>query len=303
MTTIIYRMLELFAMMALGFGAYKFGILTEEGNRIISKVVMNIALPGTILYSVLGGKVNISGGTVATFLFVVAGIYVVVTALSLLVPKLLHVPEKDAGIYKFITVFSNTGFMGYPVTQAIFGDESAFYVALFGVVFNLFAFSVGIAFIKGEREKLNLKSVMNLSMIVTVIAVLLLLLNFKMPTVIVDITSSLNNLTTPLSMLVIGSTLASTPLKEVFGQWQIYPLTAIRLLVVPVIAMLIAGIFISDEYIKGIIMILFGMPGAALTTMLCIEYGGNEKTASNAVFITTVASIVTIPLLVYLFLI
>ncbi len=101
-------------------------------------------------------------------------------------------------------------------------------------------------------------------------------------------------------MLVIGSTLACIPLRDVFSELRIYPLAAVKLLVIPVLARLIFGLVIADRVMLGVLVALSAMPTATNAAMLSMEYGGNEKLASKGVFLTTLFSVATIPLLLFI---
>jgi predicted permease len=103
-------------------------------------------------------------------------------------------------------------------------------------------------------------------------------------------------------MLIIGSTLASIPFKKVFTQWRLYPVTVIKLLIVPVVTWLVLRLFIHDALMLGILVVLSGMPTATSATMISMEYGGNERLASTGVFITTLFSLASIPALVFVLL-
>ena len=111
------------------------------------------------------------------------------------------------------------------------------------------------------------------------------------------------DITTPMAMLLIGSTLANIPLKEVFSELRIYPYTIIKQVIVPIIAYPILNMFISDSLILGITLIMISMPVANSAVLFATEYDGDISLAAKTVFMTTLLSVVTIPLIVALFLV
>jgi len=100
-------------------------------------------------------------------------------------------------------------------------------------------------------------------------------------------------------MLIVGITLAQVPVRHVFSEWRLYPLAFVKLLVVPFVVWLIFRQFIADELMLGVLVVLSAMPTAANVAMLAIEYKGNSRIASSGVFLTTLLSGATVPLVVY----
>jgi malate permease and related proteins len=302
MSVILSQMAILFIIMALGFAANKFNILTPDSNKMLSKVVINIAMPCTILSSVLSGEVTASGTDAAYFMLLSLAAYALVFIVSAPLPWLLRTHKTDNGLYRFMLVFGNVGFMGFPIIQSIFGMGAVFYVTLFNIAFSLLCFSVGIVMVSGKGDKINLKVLINPTMIVSVVTILLFYTKLHVPSVIADTAVLVGRMTTPSAMLVIGSTLAVIPFKEVFGEVRLYPLSVMKLLVVPLLTWLVLRFFITDQLMLGVLVTLSGMPAATNAAMLSMEYGGNEKLASKAIFITTLFSVATIPLIVFLLL-
>lgn len=300
MTTIFSQMAVLFIVLAVGYAANKFKILTADSNRLLSKLVVNIAMPCTILTSVLGGTVTASGLDAVYFLLVSFGSFVLVFILAAPLPKLLRTPKNDAGLYRFMIAFSNAGFMGFPIILSIFGTGAIFYVTLFNIVFSLLCFSIGLIMVSGKTDKINFRLFINPTMIVSLLAVLIFYTKPSVPVILSDSVQLIGQLTTPSAMLVIGSTLAGIPMKAVFKEWRIYPIVVIKLIAVPLITWLVFRLFIQDPLMLGVLVALTAMPTASNATMLTMEYGGNENLASKGVFVTTLFSVATIPLLISL---
>ncbi len=297
---IIRQMVVLFLILSVGYGANKLKVMSGVSNSLLTKIVMNITMPCTILSSVMSGELTMTGSEALFFGLMILITFAIAFILVIPVPRLLRAPKADAGLYRFLIAFGNVGFMGFPVTQSIFGQESAFYVALFNIPFSILAFSAGIIMIAGREGKIDPKQVINPSMIASIIAIILFALKIKTPAVIAETAGLLSRMTTPTTMLIIGSTLASIPVREVFNQWSLYPVTLIKLFVMPLVTWLILRMFIKDALMLGILVVLAGMPTATSAVMISMEYGGNERLASKGVFITTLFSVVTIPALVFL---
>jgi predicted permease len=302
-SSILTQMAVLFIIMAVGYAANKWKVLTGESNKLLSKLVMNIAMPCTILHSVLSGEVTATGRDAAVFMLMSAVSFALFFLLAAFLPQLVRAPRDDRGILRYMVVFGTVGFMGFPVIQSIFGTGALFYVTIFNVVFCVLSYSVGILMVSGKDGKMNPMMLLNPTMIASVLTVVLFLTKPAVPGVLSDAVGLIGQLTTPSAMLVIGSTLALIPIKEVFGELRLYPLAAVRLLAAPVLTWFVLRLLISDPLMLGVLTVLAAMPAATNAAMMSMEYGGNEKLASKGVFLTTLLSLVTLPLILYVLLV
>lgn len=302
MSSTLLQMGVLFILIAVGFLSNKTKILSGEANRWITKLVINIAMPCTILNSVVNGTVEATGLTAMVFFLLCAVTMLIGFLISFFIPNLMKIPRDDVGLYRFMMSFANVGFMGYPVCEAIFGPGSSFYVALFNILFSVLSFSVGISMIAGSRSKFNIWLIINPSFVGAIITLIIFLTGFRLPTVLCEAIGTLGKVTTPAAMLIIGSTLAMIPIRQVIADWHIYPVTVMKLFVIPVVTYFILRLFVRDPLMLGILTVLSAMPTATTATMLSMEYGGNETDASKVVFMTTLVSIGSIPLIAYLLL-
>jgi predicted permease len=140
-------------------------------------------------------------------------------------PRLLRAPKSDHGLYRFMVIFGNVGFMGFPVIQSIFGAGAVFYVSLFNIAFSVLCFSIGIIMVSGKGTKLELKLLINPTMAVSLLAVLIFYTKLPVPVILKDTVNLVGRMTTPSAMLIIGSTLACISVKEVFSGFRIYIMT------------------------------------------------------------------------------
>ena len=217
----------------------------------------------------------------------------------------MRIPLPQQGLYIFMTVFSNIGFMGFPVMKAIFGNDAVFYTAIFNMLFNLLVFSVGTGIMgygTGKKMKFNPKDLLSPGVVASLVALVIYMGKIQFPDVISSTVTMIGDITTPIAMLIIGSTLANIPLKEVFSELRIYPYTVIKQVIIPVLAYPILRLFIQDPLILGVTLIMISMPVANSAVLFATEYDGDVSLAAKAVFMTTLLSIVTIPFIVALFL-
>lgn len=292
-------MAVLFLLMAAGFIIGKAKLLTVEGNKLFSKFIIYVALPCTILSSVVENEADITAFDTVYFLLMTLLTFAIAFAIALPVVYLLGKKKTDRGLLSFMSVFSNCGFMGFPITIAVLGVSSAFYVALFNIPFTILLFSVGIVMISGKREKFDLKRFINPTLVAAFIAIPIALADISFPYVIRETLKITGATTAPIAMIVVGSALAYVPLKSVFSDWRILPVTFLKLIAVPFITWLILRQIITNELMLGVLVVISAMPTGAMSPMLAIEYGGNEHLASIGIFLTTLLCGVTVPMLVY----
>lgn len=303
---IINQMIQLFLVLAIGYMLNKIHIFDQVLNKKLTTLLLSVTTPALIINSVLSNDNKAPFNEVAVAFIVVIVVFTVLPIISYVLVKAMRIPKKQQGLYMFMTVFSNVSFMGFPVLQAIFGDGSIFYAAIFNMGFNLVVFSLGIIMMNYGNEnhvKVSIKNVLTPGVIASIIALFIYFTNLQFPTVIVHTFSMIGDITTPLAMLLIGSTLANMPLKEVFNDYRIYPYTIIKQFLIPIAAFPLLSLFIKDTYLLGITFIVISMPVANSAVLFATEYGGDLKLAAKVVFLTTLVSVVSIPALVYIFLI
>lgn len=287
----------LFLLVA-GVIAARAGVMDEESCRRFTSFNLLIPQSCMILSSILGADIDVPVGRVFGILGTGFLMYAILVVLGLLVPKIYRCKPGDRGIYSFMTIFGNVGFMGIPVAGAIFGEAASLYAALLNIPFNLLAYTLGIAMLRsgGKKEPINWRLLLNVPLVVSALCVVLLCLHVHISGSFGRAVDMLGDMILPSSMVIIGASLGRQKLKDVFGDWRVYLFAPMRLVVVPVVLWAIMHLFVKDPVFLGTMTLQGAMPVAAFATMLSIEYGGNVEIASRTVFVTTVLSVVTIPL-------
>lgn len=188
--------------------------------------------------------------------------------------------------------------MGFPVIAAVYGNEALLYAAIFTLPFNVLIYTYGIAMVRGkdtEGEGFQWKRILNIGVVSCLIAVALYLSSAPVPGFIRTAVAGLSGLTGPLSMMVIGISLSAISLKELFLDKKLLIYSAVKLLVIPVIGTLVIRQFIANELLAAVCMIMLATPVASMAVMLAGQYDRNVELASKGVAITTILSVITIP--------
>lgn len=290
------QMLVMFIMLLVGVLCAKTGVIDADGNKKITAFTLAVPQSCMILASAINIEFEISAARLAAVFFAGFAMYAVLVVLGTLV----WLGKRGAlrELLAFMTVFGNVGFMGLPVVQTLFGGEAVVYAALFNVPFNLLAYSIGAAMLRGDlRGSFDWKVLVTPPMVSTYVAIVLLFAHIHIPAPIENAVDYMGNMIVPLSMIIIGASLGDMPLKKALGDGRCYLFAAFRLLVVPAAVFFTMGLFVHDELLLGTMTVQAAMPVAAISAMLALQYGRNAEFASKTVFITTLLSTFTIPLI------
>lgn len=298
---LIKAMAVLMFALAVGFIGAKFGILDETSNRKLSSLVINITSPLRIVASVLSGERVLTNLQVLELTGIAGISYIFFIATSFLVVKLLHASEEDKGLFRFMYIFSNIGFIGYPIAEALFGKIAGFYISIFVMAFHLVMWSYGVSIIGGNKKVcFNWKVFRSPCVIAALIAYIIYFSGLRFPAILGEAASYIGDLTSPIAMLVVGCSLAPLRFGDVFQNWRIYILAILKMIVCPMIAYFLLKPLVNDPLLIGIPVLIAGMPVATNTTIVCYQEEGNTKLASSGVFLTTLMSSFTIPLMMWI---
>ncbi len=295
---LLQQMIVLFIYIALGYGAAKKGVMDDTFSKKISWVVVNIANPALTLSAVVNGDGTIEGKelllTAAVALVILGGMVL----LSLAMPFLFRVRKEHRGVYRLMSAFNNIGFMGFPVIVAVYGQEALLYAAIFSMLFNVLIYTYGIQTVQKEARGIEWGKVFNIGVLGSILAIVIYLLRIPTPEFFNTTTSGLSGLTAPLSMMVIGISLTSIRLKELFLDTRLLLYSLFKLLAVPILALQVIIRVIDNEMLCGVCMVMLATPAASMTAMLSQQYGDEESAeqAAKGVALTTLLSVVTIPI-------
>ncbi len=294
---LINQVIVLFIIMAVGFYAKKKKFLNNVVDKGLSELLLNITLPFMIITS-FNIKYEASMVSNAQKIF----IYSFLIHISLIfISKILFfkLPENKQQVFRFVTIFSNVGFMGYPVLESIYGGIGVFYAAIFNIAFNILVWTVGVMLFTGEKDfKSMRKALANPALIAVIIGIILFTFSIKLPLPIETSIKLVGSTTTPISMIIVGSMLAEMQLKDAFSGFYVYYATIVRLFIVPMIVYVVLKLLKVDEMLLTICVILQAMPAAVMAPIIAKKYGGDSLLASQCVFITTIVSGITIPIII-----
>jgi predicted permease len=218
-----------------------------------------------------------------------------------IVSYVLLLVVKDKGrknILQFANVFSNCGFVGFPIISSIYGAEGVVYTAIFNVFFNIFLWTYGVMLYSDDFRIKDVKKVLlNPGIVAVYIGLPLLVFNIQLPIALYKSFKLVGDITTPLSMIIIGCVLSKVNIKEAFRDFTVYYGTFIRLIIIPIVTILFAKAIKDDSILINTIIILQSMPAATMTSIMAESYNHEGNYAAIMVFSTTLFSIISFPII------
>ena len=298
---VLMQMVVLFLLVVAGFASHKCGLMGGEFDRKLSNFVIQVTAPCLILSSVMGDELP-DRSQILPLILVGAVTYALLISVAYVLPRFMPVKREDHGIYSFMLAYSNVGFIGYPIVASIFGASAVFYACILNVANTLTIFVFGVMFVTGQgggKFKWNL--LWSPSMLATYLSIVVVAIGMHTPQVIARPFTLLGNMTVPASLLVIGSSIAGIPARRMLGSRGLYLMCVLKLVVLPYLLLKLAYAVGVNAQIAQINMVLIGMPVASFGTMFCLKYGRDETVMAQGTFLSTLFSVVSIPLLTMMF--
>ena len=297
-------MMTLFALVVVGYVAGKLGYLGGDFDRQLSRLVINITCPALILSSAMTGTLP-DRRFILPLLLISVITYIILTGVAFLFPRYLTKKKTDEGPIGFALMFGNVGFMGYPVVASIFGHEAVFYAAVLNVVNTFAVFTVGTILITGkekvEGERFQKKVLYSTPMLAAYLTMAIVALEINhIPEAISQPLTMLGNITVPAALLIIGSSMSNLPLRSLLGNTTVYATTLFRLVFLPVGIHFLMRALGFSSLVVNINTLVIAMPVATYGTILCLKYEKDVTMMTEVTFITTLLSMISIPLLVML---
>ena len=298
-------MSTLFVIVIVGYMAGRLGYMGGEFDRKLSSLVINWTCPALILSSAMTGELP-DRRFILPLLAISVVTYLVLTGVAFWLPRFLTRRKDDEGVVGFAMMFGNVGFMGYPVVASIFGHEAVFYAAVLNVVNTFAVFTVGTILVTGKGEvegpHFQKKVLYSTPMLSAYLTMLIVALEIDdIPACISQPLTMIGDITVPAALLIIGSSMSQLPLRALMGNATVYITTVMRLVVVPVAMYFLCLLLGFDPYVVNINTVVIAMPVATYGTILCLKYNRDTSLMAEVTFITTLLSMITIPLLVMMF--
>ena len=300
-TIVIEQMCVILILVSIGVYLYKRKIVDKTVSQRISVIIIDICNPAMILASALSGGIKAGHKELLTAILIGFAFYLGVVILGALIPFILRSGKASRRFYTMMTVYTNIGFIGIPVTKALLPEKAMLYVVICNVIYALLFYTHGITVLSEGREKMNLKNVFSPGTIMAVISLLVIWFDLKPPAVISSSVSHIGNATVFLSMALLGVNIARSKVGEGFRDIRLWGFILIRLIMVPVgVFFLLRAVGCKDVMVLGFSLMAM-MPVGNLPLIQAEKTGEETETLSKAIAMTTLVSMATITLLMILF--
>lgn len=292
---VLQQMVIIFMLILTGYVVYKKGIIQGEVSKGLSALVVNVCNPALLIRSAFERDPSVTYGKLLLAVFGAGVLCVLLIASSFLLPKLLKAEKKWEKHYSLMCLFGNTGFIGIPLVSAVLGSRSLIYITVINAYSTLLFYTYGIWLADGGKIRFSWKNFLNAGNLSIVVTIVLFIYQPKLPEVITSTVDYMANATTFLAMVVIGISLARTELKSIFTEKKLYLFMLLRFLALPVVIGLIMKLFIKDDVVYGVMVLMAAVPAANLTLMRVEETGGDGQLLSKGIILSTIMSLFTIP--------
>lgn len=311
---ILQQMLVLFGMMLVGYFCYKIDWIDDYTYGKLSKIVVNILNPLLVIDGVLGkntgedlNKLGINFGMMIIY-------FIFLIIISIPVVKLLRPEKKNVELYRLMMIFSNVGFMGIPVISALYGSGVIIYIVFYMLGYNFLLYTYGIILARrsaqrnsqrSEKEngenntvsfKDNIKSIMNPGVVAGTFAIVLFVMNIQVAAPVASFIKYLSQCVVPMSMILIGASMAQHELKTIFNEMKMYWFLLIRLVIIPIAVALLVRQLPIDSQILGVFILMLAMPVGSIVVLVAMEQGADSICCTKGSVVSTLLSIITIPI-------
>ncbi len=299
-SALLSKMLIFISLMVIGYCLARYGVCGPGFTKTASWIVMNVFMIGTILSSMISTGMESDVSDLAEIMlltFVMTLIGYVVAAIMI---RVMKIDSDHAPVCEVLMSTGNSMFIALPIAQSIYGSYAVLIVSLSCIPFNLLLYSYGVWRMNNHSEggHARFKDIMSLPMIATLLGLVFVALKIPVPAPVMGIFTALSGATMPMSMIVIGASLGSVSLFDAFRNPKFIFVSAVRLVLIPVITWFICRFLTADNVLLMTCTIIAAAPSAVLVSVLAIQYGRDAVFSSEGVQHSTICSMITIPLLI-----
>ncbi|MFV0556307.1 MAG: AEC family transporter [Lactovum sp.] len=296
---LVEQILILFLMIGVGYFLMKIKMIDHSFNQKLNTLVLNLTLPCLIISSVFS-ETDAKPSSILNVLFFSCFMFVALPFIAYLVVKLIPIAPEKRNLYQFMLIYSNNGFIGIPIIMVIYGNAGVIYSSIIVMLFNLSVFTYGIyLFTKDKKEGFlfDWRSLISPGVLSSLAALFLYFFQLSVPSAIIQVFQYLGDMTTPLAMILVGASLTSISFKEIFTDWSLYPFVFIKQVLLPIVAIPLVRHFVTNSIAQGVIILCLAMPVANIAVMFASQYKSDASTASKGILLTTLLSLLTLPLI------
>ncbi|MCX5776150.1 MAG: AEC family transporter [Candidatus Firestonebacteria bacterium] len=301
---IVYSITVIFLMIGIGYIAGKLKIIKQELTTDLTKIVFKIAIPCLIIANMVTTySREMLMTTLALPVFAFITMLLVNLPLGYLFAKIFKIRASHKNQFVYLNFIQNYYYMSIPLAYLLFGDKGVLYVFLYGFVSDMFLWTLGAGLYDTEGKKSSWKQLLNPAIVALVIGFILAMLKIKFPELIISPLKSIGSITTPLAMLITGAIISNVKIhnaKKILLSKDMALVVILKLFIAPAIIVFLTSLVNLDPTVRAIIVIQAAMPSAFSAILFATEYKKDTDYAAAGAILTTIISLVTVPLFLYL---
>ncbi len=297
--TLFNSLLELFLLVALGFSLRKWNLVGNKTVNELTDILLTVILPFSVVASGNESCSEEMMTNVGLSFLIVSLYYILAFIISFLAFKPFAGNKETRASSINMAVFANTGFIGIPLSQIMYGQEGMIYAVIYNLIYNVFLFTFGVRLFDGKSSiKESLKGIfLDPLSISSILAIALFFSPVKLPAPVYSFFSTVGNMSSPLSMMIIGAWLVGVDFRNIMRRPMGYYVSLVRLVVLPLLVYFVLSFFDLDSVLKNSVVLVSALPIGSLNVIFAEKYGHDVSFVNETMMLSLCLSLITIPLI------
>lgn len=294
----VSQIFTMFVIILIAILLYKKKLIDNRGNEVLSNLLMYLINP-CILFNSYQKEFD-SKMLCGLIICFIVGLLSHLLGMAL---AAIFLRDKNADLIneKMAVIYTNCGFLAIPLVNKIYGYDGVFYLTAYISVFNFLIWSHGVIFMSGSCTGKDMaKAVISPASIAIILGIIFYLLRIRVPEILISPINYLANMNTPIAMIIAGVCIAQTDIKRTFFKPRIYLVCLLKLIILPLLSIIIFKPFLGDGLLMGVLTIATASPTATMCMIFAVQFKKNSSYASELFAVTTLFSLITIPLSLFL---
>ncbi len=293
---VLQQMAVIAILVGIGFFLQKRSVLGEKGDKILSKIVVDICNPALVVSTILSGNISVTHQDFLKGLVIGAALYASFCLLGLIIPRILRLPKDERRFYNLMTIYTNVGFLGIPVAKAVLPEDAIVYVIICNVAYSVLFYTHGILVISGAKEKIKPIMMLNPGVLMSLLALVIFWFDLSFPPILENSFNYIGNPTVFLSMVLLGTAVAKSDLIRDIKDARLWIFILIRMILVPLMVVFVLRMLGAPDVMVKTFCLMSAVPVGNLPLIQAQKTGQRTDILSKGIIVTTVFSFISITL-------
>lgn len=293
---VLQQMAVIAILVGIGFFLQKRSVLGEKGDKILSKIVVDICNPALVVSTILSGNISVTHQDFLKGLVIGAALYASFCLLGLIIPRILRLPKDERRFYNLMTIYTNVGFLGIPVAKAVLPEDAIVYVIICNVAYSVLFYTHGILVISGAKEKIKPIMLLNPGVLMSLLALVIFWFDLNFPPILENSFNYIGNPTVFLSMVLLGTAVAKSDLIRDIKDARLWIFILIRMILVPLMVVFALRMLGAPDVMVKTFCLMSAVPVGNLPLIQAQKTGQRTDILSKGIIVTTVFSFISITL-------